>query len=229
MGGSKSIPHPHGISQPISTDYTEAEEAVNLCQCGKDMNEVGQVRLYRDLEFDAEKLAEDITDQILMGVDSQKVTITPRREETQRKVFPVENVRESIRNIESDFEPDNHNVHLTYGDEFNVCTECAIDIGATTSSGHSNGLGVNDIGTVKSYRRSMNSDDLNKESIPNPMALIGIWGFIGIAISLSLGVVHVGIDQISLFFLMVMIIGILIVALLQLKSSFNNYVGGNNE
>lgn len=229
MNDSESMSHSYGISQPISTDYTEAQEAVNLCQCGKDMNEVGQVRLYRDLEFDAEKLAEDITDQILMGVDSQKVTITPRREETQRKVFPVENVRESIRNIESDFEPDNHNVHLTYGDEFNVCTECAMDIGATTSSGHSNGLGVNDIDKVKSHRRSMNFDDLDKESIPNPIALIGIWGLIGITISLSLRVVHVGIDQISLFFLVAMIIGILIVALLELKLYFNNYVGGNNE
>lgn len=158
----------------IHTSIEEAEDDVELCACGKNINDEQTVTLYTNISINTELFADQIVENTL-DMKQKDVMPTPRRDHiTSKRAYHIDDVIQSLSRSVSNFSPDTYENFFTYDEQYTVCLSCAIDAGVDITHNNIDGI---DMDSVNSRETISSSRPKTSDSKPTRVEL-GVVGAI---------------------------------------------------
>lgn len=149
----------------IHTSIEEAEDDVELCACGKNINDEQTVTLYTNISINTELFADQIVENTL-DMNQKDVMPTPRRDHiTSKRAHHIDDVIQSLSRSVSNFSPDTYENFFTYDEKYTVCLSCAIDAGVDITHNNINGIDMDSVNSRKNIsKQSEETRDTNNKS-----------------------------------------------------------------
>lgn len=173
-------------SDVIQTSLREAEKDVDLCACGKNLNDHQTVTLYKNIDLREETLADQIVETVMDTTPSSTVTPTPRREHvSEKRVYHLDDVVAAFDATITDFSVDSYENFFTYDEQYELCLSCAIDAGVDIEPDTTQNIQMNTLNSRQNNIQSHNSQEsnLSPDSVVNAYTAVVFIGVLALIIA----------------------------------------------